>query len=174
MEPYKFAGHCFQALPAIQLLKGIEAVPNRAGVYLIAVPQSSPLLEGCPDSTNQFEILDAKYVVIYVGETYALKNRVLAHLSGDSKDSNFRHSIMSLHSSQSLSARYPLTEESLTQQLAENSVVGFCEPEYIGLVEQQLIQELQPVFNIRGCMNPDWVTSLKKMRKIFSASLKVA
>lgn len=112
--------------------------------------------------------------MIYVGETWALKNRLLDHLSGDCKASNFRHSILSLDSSRTLDAQKRLTEEALTQHLAENSVIGFCEPEYIGSVEQQLIRELQPVFNIRGCMNPDWVASLKKTRKIFSASLKAA
>ncbi|TGY89252.1 GIY-YIG nuclease family protein [Marinicauda algicola] len=167
MDAIELGGFCVQLRTARSLCEGSVQVPNRAGVYLIALKLSSPIFRLCPPVENKLTANGHSFAVIYVGETWAVKNRLRDHLTGDWTVSNFRHSVLALTESHTDENQKALCEESLSEHLLADAIVGFCEPDFIGPAERALIQSLQPAFNIRGCTDAAWKKKLQKARKNF-------
>ena len=168
MNSVEIEGLQLQLRTARTVCDGSVRVPNRAGVYFIAVELTSPLLRLGQSGHYTVRVTGSEFAIIYVGETWAVKNRLLEHLVGDWKVSNFRHSVLALQQSLSSDSQSD-SEESLSKQLLRDAVVGFCEPDFVGPAERALINALQPAFNIRGCHDAAWKRELQKVRKIFSA-----
>lgn len=144
-------------------------IPNRAGVYVIGIRAASPVITETDYPHPCIQIGRTEYAIAYVGETWAIKNRLLDHLVGDCRASNFRHSILALRAAGSISIG-PVSEAALSEHLLAEAIVGFCEPEFIGPAERSLIDKLQPAFNIRGCRDAGWKKVLQAARKNFSAA----
>lgn len=168
MNSVEIEGLQLQLQTARSVCDGSVRVPNRAGVYFIGLKLTSSLLGLPPNRHYSVSVAGAEFAVVYVGETWAVKNRLLDHLAGDWKVSNFRHSVLALEQSHS-GIDQTISEASLSHHLLNEAIVGFCEPDFIGPAERSLINALQPAFNIRGCHDAAWKKELQKARKNFSA-----
>lgn len=150
-------GWQFNATSPGDLFSDQRIVPNSAGVYFIAAPASGSLAD------SHFRVNDLAHSIIYVGESYATKNRLIQHYTGQDARSNLRPTMLAdLYDRGVLPS---LCTDGLTSHLMENTMLGFSQPDYILDVERQLIAELQPRYNLKGCRDERRLFELRTAKK---------
>jgi len=166
----------FEFIPANELLANPKAMPNQPGVYALFVRDARSLLTeaGYVEQVSApiWSQGDAHHV--YSGESYAIRDRVLEHLSGNWHD-NLRKSLLALGWSPSpviphiaVADQVAEAELLLNSWLAENVTVAFRVCGYVKDVEDAMLMATASPLNLTRSNPSATLRGLKEARKSFS------
>lgn len=161
-------------LSADTFLDGPETVPNGSGVYALFAQDDAALLRasGFVENANVPLWLHGEARQIYTGETYGLRERLLAHLTG-SGPSPLRETLLALLFAQGSLERAPadveqaLFEENLTKWMRENVVIGFKSCGYVRDMERVILTDTASPLNIVRPNPTVFTKALQEWRRSF-------
>lgn len=112
--------------------------------------------------------------VLYTGESYGLRSRLLEHFTGDVKVSNLRHTLLAVHWRKAKEGGLPVkpdraaAEAATTDWMTSNLTIGFKSCGYVKEVEREILYALPTPLNVQR-PNPNALTrQIKAMRSEFS------
>lgn len=172
----------FQFISAQDVLANPKSIPNQPGVYALFVKDADCRLveEGYVEQVFAPVWSEGDAQHVYTGESYAIRDRVLAHLAGRWHDT-FRQSILALgwvpippEAGLSPEADAALAELALNTWLAQNLVIGFKVCGYCKDVEDAVLMGTASPLNIRRPNPSATLRRLKDSRRSFVEQIALA
>jgi hypothetical protein len=171
----------FSMLSAQEFLSNPEIVRDIVGVYAILVHDADRVLcrTGLPHSDMLPVWKVDGYDHVYTGESVGVRSRLLHHLTGTIRESNFRHSLIALQFVYEAlwdgdESRLEALEFQLNDWLIPRTMVAYKTCSLVGDVESDILQRSASPLNIKGRSRSKTAVHLKKARAQFTDHIKTS
>jgi hypothetical protein len=171
----------FSILPAEQFLGNPELVRDTVGVYAISMQNAESFM--CRAGLRYSESLPlwnvGGYSHIYTGESVGIRSRLLHHLIGTIRESNFRHSLIALQFVYEAlwegdEPQLEALESQLNEWLMPRTMVAYKTCSFVGDVESDILARSASPLNIKGRSRTATAVHLKKARAQFTDHIKAS